>query len=52
MRKNAEQLKRASVAKTGELNLSKLYSYGFAEDLFKRITCDTWWQITWFGYVY
>jgi hypothetical protein len=38
MRKNAEQLKRASIAKTGELNLSKLYSYGFAEDLFKRIT--------------
>lgn len=38
MRKNADQLKRASVAKTGELNMSKIYSYGFAEDLFKKIT--------------
>ena len=38
LRKNAEQLKRASISKTGELNMSKLYSYGFAEDLFKRIT--------------
>ena len=38
MRKNAEQMKRASVAKTGELNMSKIYSYGFSEDLFKRIT--------------
>jgi hypothetical protein len=38
MRKNASQLKRASVAKTGELNMSKIYSYGFSEDLFKRIT--------------
>ena len=38
LRKNAEQLKRASVAKTGELNMSKIYSYGFAEDIFKKIT--------------
>ncbi len=38
LRKNAEQLKRASVAKTGELNMAKIYSYGFAEDLFKKIT--------------
>jgi hypothetical protein len=38
LRKNADQLKRASVAKTGELNMSKIYSYKFAEDLFKKIT--------------
>ena len=38
LRKNADQLKRASVAKTGELNMSKIYSYQFAEDIFKKIT--------------
>ena len=38
LRKNAEQLKRSSIAKTGELNMSKIYSYGFAEDIFKKIT--------------
>jgi len=38
LRKNADQLKRASVAKTGDLNMSKIYSYGFAEDIFKKIT--------------
>jgi len=38
MRKNADQLKRASVAKTGELNMSKIYSYQFSEDIFKKIT--------------
>lgn len=38
MRKNADQLKRASVSKTGELNMSKIYSYNFSEDLFKKIT--------------
>ena len=38
LRKNADQLKRASVAKTGDLNMSKLYSHGFNEDLFKKIT--------------
>ena len=38
MRKNAEQLKRASISKTGDLNMSKIYSYGFSEDIFKRIT--------------
>ena len=31
-------MKRASVAKTGDLNMSKIYSYGFAEDIFKKIT--------------
>lgn len=38
LRKNADQLKRASVAKTGDLNMNKIYSYGFAEDIFKKIT--------------
>lgn len=38
MRKNAEQLKRATVAKTGELNMSKIYSYKFSEDIFKKIS--------------
>jgi hypothetical protein len=38
MRKNADQLKRATIAKTGELNMSKIYSYGFSEDIFKKIS--------------
>lgn len=38
MRKNADQLKRASTSKTGELNLDRIYSYQFNEDLFKKIT--------------
>jgi len=38
MRKNADQLKRATVAKTGELNMGKIYSYGFSEDIFKKVT--------------
>ena len=38
LRKNADQLKRASISKTGDLNMSKIYSYGFAEDIFKKIT--------------
>jgi hypothetical protein len=38
LRKNAEQLKRASVAKTGELNMSKIFSYKFSEDIFKKIS--------------
>lgn len=38
MRKNAEQLKRASISKTGELNLNKIFSYQFNEDIFKKIT--------------
>jgi len=38
LRKNADQMKRASVAKTGELNMSKIYSYGFSEDIFKKIS--------------
>ena len=38
MRKNADQLKRATVAKTGELNMGKMYSYKFSEDIFKKIS--------------
>jgi hypothetical protein len=38
MRKNAEQQKRASIAKTGELNMSKIFSYQFNDDIFKKMT--------------
>ena len=38
LRKNAEQMKRASISKTGELNMDKVYSYSFNEDIFKKIT--------------
>lgn len=38
LRKNAEQLKRSSVSKTGELNMNKVFSYQFTDDIFKRIT--------------
>ena len=38
LKKNADQLKRASVAKTGELNMNRIYQYQFSEDLFKKIS--------------
>jgi len=38
MRKSADQLKKASPAKTGDLNMSKIYSHQFNEDIFKKIT--------------
>ena len=38
LRKNADQMKRASISKTGELNMSKIFSYQFSEDIFKKIT--------------
>lgn len=38
LRKNADQLKRASISKTGELNMSKIFSYQFSEDIFKKIS--------------
>ena len=38
MRKSADQLKKASPAKTGDLNLNKIYSHSFNEDIFKKIT--------------
>lgn len=38
LRKNASQLSRAKVSKTGELNMSKVYQYQFTDDIFKRMT--------------
>jgi hypothetical protein len=38
LRKNAEQMKRASVSKTGDLNMDKIFSYQFSEDIFKKMT--------------
>lgn len=38
LKKNAEQLARASVSKTGVIDINKLHSYKFNEDLFKRVT--------------
>jgi len=38
MRKNAQQLKRASTAKTGELNMDRVYSYQINQDIFKKLT--------------
>jgi len=38
LRKNAEQLKRASTAKTGDLDMKKIFSYKFNDDIFKKIS--------------
>jgi len=38
LRKNADQMKRASTSKTGDLDLSKIYSFNFNDDIFKKIT--------------
>lgn len=38
MRKNAYQLKKAIVSKTGDLNMNKIYSYKFNDEIFKSIT--------------
>lgn len=38
LRKNAKQFARASVNKTGELNMQKISQYKLTEDLFKRVT--------------
>lgn len=38
MRKNARQYARTTVAKTGELDMSKLHTYKFSNDLFKKIS--------------
>jgi hypothetical protein len=38
LRKNAEQMKKASVAKTGDLNMNRIFSYQFSEDIFKKIS--------------
>ncbi len=36
MRKNADQMKRSSTAKTGDLDMNKIFSYQFNEDIFKK----------------
>lgn len=38
LRKNAKQFARAQVSKTGELDMKKIASYRFTEDMFKRVT--------------
>jgi hypothetical protein len=38
MRKNADQMKRATTAKTGDLDMKKIFSYKFNEDIFKKIS--------------
>ena len=38
LRKNADQLKRASTAKTGDLDMKKIFSYRFNDDIFKKIS--------------
>jgi len=38
MKKSAQLYKRARIAKTGALNLNKLYAYKLHEDLFKQVT--------------
>lgn len=38
LRKNADEMKRSSTSKTGDLNMSKIFSYRFNEDIFKKIT--------------
>lgn len=38
LKRNAAQYARASVSKTGELDVDKVWSYKLKEDLFKRVT--------------
>lgn len=38
LRKNADQLKRASTAKTGDLDMKKIFSYQFNDDIFRKIS--------------
>jgi hypothetical protein len=38
MKKSATSYKRATIAKTGELNVRKLHAYKLTQDLFKRVT--------------
>ena len=38
LRKNADQMKKASMAKTGDLDMSKIFSYQFNDDIFKKIS--------------
>lgn len=38
LRKNADQMKRTAIAKTGDLNMNKVFSYNFSEDIFKKMS--------------
>tara|TARA_Y100000034_G_scaffold110453_1_gene142585 strand:+ start:352 stop:2583 length:2232 start_codon:yes stop_codon:yes gene_type:complete len=38
LKKNAEQMSRASVSKTGVIDVNKLHSYKYNDDLFRRVT--------------
>ncbi|MBR52244.1 hypothetical protein CMK19_00570 [Candidatus Poribacteria bacterium] len=38
LRKNAQQMSKASTSKTGVIDVNKLHSYKFNDDLFKRVT--------------
>jgi hypothetical protein len=40
LRKNADQLKRTTTAKTGDLNMNKIFSYKFNEDIFKKVSVN------------
>ena len=41
MRKKADEFKRATTAKSGELDMTKIFSYKYNDDLFKRVTTVT-----------
>ena len=41
MRKKADEFKRATTAKSGELDMAKIFSYKYNDDLFKRVTTVT-----------
>ena len=36
MHKNAEQMKKVRISKTGDLNMNRIFAYNFSEDLFKK----------------
>ena len=38
LKKNAEQMSRASISKTGVVDVNKLHSYKYNDDLFRRVT--------------
>jgi len=38
LRKNAQQMKKASTAKTGDLDMKRIHTYMYNEDIFKRVT--------------
>ena len=38
LKKNAEQSKRSNVSNSGDLNMNKIFSYKFNEDIFKKMT--------------